>query len=87
VSGLTRQYLLHVPDSYKAGAPMPLVFVLHGATQSPESAERMSEMSTLSDKYGCIAVYPRGTGPHADMEFWRLLRLRHGTEDRRRCVH
>jgi polyhydroxybutyrate depolymerase len=62
VNDLTRPYLLHVPDSYKAGAPMPLVFVLHGATQSPESAERMSEMSTLSDEYGFIAVYPRGTG-------------------------
>ena len=62
VNDLTRQYLLHVPDSYKAGAPMPLVFVLHGATQSPESAERMSEKSTLSDKHGFIAVYHRRTG-------------------------
>lgn len=62
VGGLTREYLLHVPRSYRRGGLLPVVFVLHGATQRPESAEGMSKMSTLADTNGFIAVYPRGTG-------------------------
>jgi len=62
VNGLTRTYLLHVPPDPEFAKPMPVVLVLHGATQSPESAERMSGMSALADKEGFLAVYPRGTG-------------------------
>ena len=40
---LTRQYFVHVPPSYDGKKPLPLVLVLHGATQSPESIERMSD--------------------------------------------
>jgi len=60
--GLTRTYLLHVPAQHDAGSPLPLVFVLHGGTQSPESAERMSGMSNKADSERFLAVYPRGTG-------------------------
>lgn len=60
--GLTRQYFLHVPPSYDGKTPLPLVLVLHGATQSPESIERMSGMSAAADKVRFFAVYPRGTG-------------------------
>jgi len=65
VDGLARTYLLHVPSSYRvaaSGKKLPIVFVLHGATQSPESAERMSGMSDLADQHDFLAVYPRGTG-------------------------
>lgn len=62
VDGLTRTYLLHVPPDYESAKPVPIVLVLHGATQSPASAERMSGMSTLADKEGFLVVYPRGTG-------------------------
>lgn len=60
--GLTRTYLLHVPSGYAATAPLPVVFVLHGATQSAASAERMSGMSAKADQNHFIAVYPSGTG-------------------------
>lgn len=62
VGGLTRQYFVHVPLSYDGRAPLPLVLVLHGATQSPESIERMSGMSALADTETFLAVYPKGTG-------------------------
>jgi len=62
-----RLYILHVPPSYDPGSAVPLVMVLHGATQSPESAESMSHMNDLADKYGFIVVYPGGTGRNADM--------------------
>lgn len=59
---LTRQYFVHVPPSYDGKKPLPLVLVLHGATESPENIERMSGMSALADKENFLAVYPRGTG-------------------------
>jgi polyhydroxybutyrate depolymerase len=62
VGGRTREYIVHVPRGYDGKTPLPLVFVLHGGTQSPESAERMSGMSPKADKENFIAVYPRGTG-------------------------
>jgi len=60
--GLKRTYLLHLPEGHEKDSALPVVFVLHGATQSPESAETMSRMSAKADKERFIAVYPRGTG-------------------------
>lgn len=60
--GHVRTYLLHVPVGYDAKTPLPLVFVLHGATQSPDSAEKMSGMSAKADQEHFMVVYPRGTG-------------------------
>lgn len=62
VDGAARTYLLHAPANHDPGRKMALVLVLHGATQSPESAERMSGMSELADREGFLVAYPRGTG-------------------------
>jgi len=62
VDGGARTYLLHVPANHDPGKKMALVLVLHGATQSPESAERMSGMSELADREDFLVAYPRGTG-------------------------
>lgn len=64
--GRTRRYILHVPPNRDPTKPAALVMVLHGATQSPESAERMSHIIELADKNGFIAVYPSGTGRGAN---------------------
>ena len=62
VHGGARTYLLHIPANHDPHKRMPLVLVLHGATQSPESAERMSGMSELADREDFLVAYPRGTG-------------------------
>jgi len=62
VNGTTRSYLIHVPPGYSAGHPVPLVIVMHGATQPASSIEKMSGMDSYADKYDFIAVYPEGTG-------------------------
>jgi polyhydroxybutyrate depolymerase len=51
---------------------MPVVLVLHGATESPEGVEHLSGMSAEADKKNFIAVYPRGTGRNnpARMPTW-----------------
>jgi len=60
--GQTRTYLLHIPTGYYGKAHLPLVFVLHGATESNDSVENLSGMSAKADREHFIAVYPRGTG-------------------------
>ena len=67
IGGRTQSYFVHVPRGYDGKAPLALVFVLHGATQSPASAERMSGMSAKADEAKFLAVYPRGTG---DLPTW-----------------
>ncbi len=70
VDGRARTYLLHVPPNYDAGKPVPLVLVLHGATQSPENIEGMSGMSLMADQQGFIAAYPSGTGRLSNVPTW-----------------
>jgi polyhydroxybutyrate depolymerase len=68
--GRIRTYLLHVPPGYDANPPLPLVFVLHGATESAESVERLSRMSAKADQEHFIAVYPSGTGRLSGVPTW-----------------
>jgi polyhydroxybutyrate depolymerase len=70
VDGRTRTYLLHAPSGHNASKKMPLVLVLHGATQSPESAERMSGMSKLADRDDFLVAYPSGTGRLSRVPTW-----------------
>jgi polyhydroxybutyrate depolymerase len=82
-SGQTRQYRVHVPPSYQAGTPMPLVLNLHGLNETAAQQEALSGMSTKADSAGFIVVYPEGIdqtwhigpGPAApaDMQFIRDL--------------
>jgi len=62
--GRTRTYLVHAPRMATADTrtPLPLVVVLHGATESDENVEKLSGMSAKADQENFIAVYPRGTG-------------------------
>jgi len=70
VNGRTREYILHVPPTYKGKSAVPLVIVLHGAIQGAASAERMSGMSELADKESFIAVYPNGTSMMGNAPAW-----------------
>jgi polyhydroxybutyrate depolymerase len=68
--GRTRTYFIHVPPTYDGKTPWPLVFMLHGGGQSPESAERMSGMSEEADRRNFLVVYPSGTGRLKSMPTW-----------------
>jgi polyhydroxybutyrate depolymerase len=70
IGGRTRTYSLHIPPAYDAKKPLPLVLVLHGATQSPESAERMSGMSAKADRENFLVAYPSGMGRSGRRPTW-----------------
>lgn len=59
--GVTRSYLLHVPDRLPPGR-QALVLVFHGGGGNARNAERMSGMSELAEREGFVVAYPNGSG-------------------------
>jgi len=60
-SGETREYLLHVPDSYDRAKPTPLVISLHAGATWPAHQMNLSHWNRLADEHGFIVVYPSST--------------------------
>ncbi|HEX6818626.1 MAG TPA: PHB depolymerase family esterase [Ktedonobacterales bacterium] len=64
VGSLTRDYRLHVPQSYRSNAPTPLVLAFHGHGTSAAPFERITRLSQMADKRDFLVVYPQGlVGP------------------------
>jgi len=61
-SGLTRRYLLYVPDSYQPDRPVPLVISVHGFVQWPAHQARLTGWNQLADREGFLMAYPKGRG-------------------------
>ncbi len=71
-SGETREYLLHVPDSYDPAEPTPLVISLHAGATWPAHQMNLSHWNRLADENGFIVVYPSGTPVLFDVvRIWR----------------
>lgn len=62
VDSLERYYTIHVPESYDALTPVPLVLVFHGGGGNPDNIARTTGMNVKADTEGFIVVYPDGTG-------------------------
>jgi len=62
----SREYLLHLPKSYKSGDKFPLVIALHGYRDNPRLMEFYSGFSSKADKEKFIVVYPYGTKNNDD---------------------
>ena len=58
---LSREYVLHVPDSYSGDDSVPLVFNLHGGSGTATGQRYFSEMDQVADSAGFIVVYPQGS--------------------------
>lgn len=55
-----RSYLVHVPPSYDAKKPMPVVLAFHGATMDARIMVYFSGLNEKADDAGFIVVYPNG---------------------------
>ena len=58
--GLTRDHITYVPSSYDPGTPVPLVFVMHGFTQSASAIMNATGFNDLAEQEGFIVAYPNG---------------------------
>ena len=83
VGSLTRNYLLHVPKSSRAGRRTPLVLVFHGGGGHDWNMPGFTHFDELADEQGFIVAYPdsfnknwndtRGLSPADDVGFIRAL--------------
>lgn len=67
-SGLEREYLLYVPESYDRTRPTQLVISMHGGAMWPAAQKETSQWNRVADEHGFIVVYPSGVsgrGPRA----------------------
>ncbi|MFY7848281.1 MAG: alpha/beta hydrolase family esterase [Bacteroidia bacterium] len=60
IGSTNRSYTLYTPKSYAPGKKLPLVYVLHGFTQTAADISRYSAFNPLADSFGFFAVYPSG---------------------------
>jgi polyhydroxybutyrate depolymerase len=58
VDGQEREFIVHVPASYVAGQPAPLVFMFHGTSQNGEKFWQDSGWKEKGEAEGIITVYP-----------------------------
>ena len=79
----TRAYKVYVPASHSASsAPMPLLVMLHGCTQSPDDFAAGTRMNALADEHGFLVVYPAQSGSANGSKCWNWFRAEDQCRDR-----
>ena len=66
-----REYLLHVPATYNASRPTPLVISLHAAAVWPAVQRDISGWNAVADDHGFLVVYPSGLST-GEPRIWRM---------------
>lgn len=61
-NGITRNYIVYVPSGWQPGNSWPLVYVLHGFTQSASTIMNVSGFNAVADTGQFIVAYPNGVG-------------------------
>jgi poly(hydroxyalkanoate) depolymerase family esterase len=74
-----RDYMLYVPVALSA-APMPVIVMLHGCTQSPQDFAAGTGMNALARAQGFIVVYPAQPNGANAQKCWNWFR--HGDQRR-----
>ena len=58
--GGQRHFHLHMPASYPANEPAPLILVFHGKSQNASEIEAQTQLSSPDFNSNAIVVYPQG---------------------------
>ena len=80
----TRAYKVYLPATHDdtSRAPMPLVVMLHGCTQSPDDFAAGTRMNALADKHGFVVVYPAQSSSANGLKCWNWFRSEDQGRDR-----
>ncbi|MFN4271361.1 MAG: alpha/beta hydrolase family esterase [Aliihoeflea sp.] len=77
----SRDYRLYVPAK-QPEAPMPLIVMLHGCTQSPEDFAIGTGMNTLAEDFGCLVAWPAQPQGANVQKCWNWFRPEDQARDR-----
>ena len=61
VEGETREYLIHIPNSYDTTKSVPIVMNFHGFSQSVSDYIIEADMRSLAESDTFILIYPQGS--------------------------
>lgn len=57
-----RNFIIHTPTGFTNSTPVPLVLMLHGGGGNMNSAQGFTNLNSVSNANGFLAVYPEGYG-------------------------
>lgn len=80
-----RDYRLYVPASYSSdamAAPVPMLVMLHGCTQSPEDFAAGTRMNALAERHGFLVLYPAQAANANGSKCWNWFRPEDQQRDR-----
>ena len=60
VDGNVRSFLLYLPTGYNNSGKMPLLFVIHGGSGTPEGMINLANFKPIADREKVVLVYPAG---------------------------
>ena len=60
VDGYARSFIVYLPTGYNNAGKMPMIFVLHGGSGTPEGMITIANFKTIADSDKVVLVYPAG---------------------------
>jgi polyhydroxybutyrate depolymerase len=60
IGSLSRSYIRHIPPGYSGKTPVPLMFDIHGLSDSPTGEKNKTGWGAVADAKGFIIVWPQG---------------------------
>jgi len=60
VDGNARSIIVYLPTGYNNAGKMPLIFVIHGGSGTPEGMINIANFKTIADRDKVVLVYPAG---------------------------
>jgi polyhydroxybutyrate depolymerase len=60
IDGNARSFIIYLPAGYNNAGKMPLIFVIHGGSGTPEGMINIANFKTISERDKVVLVYPAG---------------------------
>jgi len=60
VDGIARSFILYLPEGYSSTEKMPMIFVIHGGSGTPEGMMTLANFTEIANRDKVVLVYPSG---------------------------